>query len=88
MCCIPLILHPIQWEDTVDVIRSNVIVVLANSMKTLMDTMVDSDWLAISMEAVVEIDTIIMDPMEDGVRMKRDVERPRDGEHHRVLQIA
>ena len=40
------------------------------------------------MEAVVEIDTIIMESMEDGIRMKRDVERPRDGEHHRVLQIV
>jgi len=75
--------------DVVDILtRSNAIAVHAIIMKTLTDTMVDSDSMEESMEISVEAEVINMLLLEDGLKRNVEMEILRDGENHTALQIV
>ena len=57
-------------------------------MKTLTDTMVDSDSMEKSMDKSVEAEVINMLLLEDGLKRNVEMEILRDGENHTALQIV
>lgn len=89
MSSIPPTQVQIQCVDVVDILtRSNAIAVHAIIMKTLTDTMVDSDSMEESMEISVEAEVINMLLLEDGLKRNVEMEILRDGENHTALQIV